>query len=157
MAAKKSLQPMLVRVPRGRKAPGGAEQSLERGVICVLSVTLRFRMEPYRAMIPNQGDSVHFDGVIRHGFVAVGDEDAWNLAVRLSDKETSRSRGSALRRPRLACGELAATSNQSGGMARFPLTRSLAFSPIMIEGALVLELTRRGITDESATRRPARP
>ena len=30
---------------------------------------------------------MHFDGVVPHGFVAAGDEEAWILAVCLSDKE----------------------------------------------------------------------
>ena len=85
--ARKSLQPMLVRVPKGREAPEILSSHWGEEFIYVLSGTLRFYMEPYRATVLNQGDSVHFDGVIPHGFVAVGDEDAWILAVCLSDKE----------------------------------------------------------------------
>ena len=85
--AKKSLQPMLVCVPQGRETPEILSSHWGEEFIYVLSGTLRFFMEPYRATILHQGDSVHFDGVIPHGFVAVGDEDAWLLAVCLSDKE----------------------------------------------------------------------
>src|SRR5437870_461473 len=38
-----------------------------------------------------------------------------------------------------------------------PRTRSAAFSPIMMAGAFVLELTRRGITELSQTRKPSMP
>jgi hypothetical protein len=38
-----------------------------------------------------------------------------------------------------------------------PRSRSAAFSPIMIVGALVLPRLMRGMTEASATRRPSRP
>ena len=85
--AKKSLQPMLVRLPRGKETPEFLSSHWGEEFLYVLSGSLKFFMEPYRETLLNKGDSVHFDGVIPHGFVAVGNEDAWILAVCLSDKE----------------------------------------------------------------------
>ena len=85
--AKKSLQPMLVRLPKGKEAPEILSSHWGEEIVYVLSGSLKFFMEPYRETLLNQGDSVHFDGVIPHGFVSVGDEDAWILSVCLSDKE----------------------------------------------------------------------
>ena len=85
--AKKSLQPMLVRVPRGKRAPEMLSSHWGEEFIYVLSGSLKFYMEPYRETILKKGESVHFDGVIPHGFIAAGEEDAWILAVCLSDKE----------------------------------------------------------------------
>ena len=85
--AKKSLQPMLVRLPKGKETPEILSSHWGEEFLYVLSGSLKFFMEPYRETLLNKGDSVHFDGVIPHGFVAVGDEDAWILAVCLSDKE----------------------------------------------------------------------
>ena len=85
--AKKSLQPMLVRVPFGKQAPESLSSHWGEEFLYVLSGTLKFFMEPYRETLLEKGDSVHFDGVVPHGFVAVGDEEAWILAVCLSDKE----------------------------------------------------------------------
>ena len=90
---KKSLQPMLVRVPLGKEAPEILSSHWGEEFIYVLSGTLKFYMEPYRETLLNKGDSVHFDGVIPHGFVAVGDEETWILAVCLSDKEVPDSMG----------------------------------------------------------------
>ena len=85
--AKKTLQPMLVCVPGGRETPDILSNHGGEEFIYVLSGTLKFFMEPYSATTLGQGDSVHFDGVMPHGFVAVGDEDAWILSVCLSERE----------------------------------------------------------------------
>jgi hypothetical protein len=60
---------------------------------------------------------------------------------------------------REAHGRVAAWSSSRTGAARFaiPLIRSAAFSPIISVGALVLLLTRRGMIEESHTRRRSRP
>ena len=55
----------------------------------MLGGSLKFLMEPYSATVLKQGDSVHCDGVMPHGFVAAGDEDAWILSVCLSEKAIS--------------------------------------------------------------------
>ncbi len=44
-------------------------------------------MEPYSPTVLKQGDSVRFDGIMPHGFVAVGDEDARILSVCLAESE----------------------------------------------------------------------
>ena len=85
--AKKTLQPMLVCVPRGKEAPDILSNHGGEEFIYVLSGSLKFFMEPYSATVLERGDSVHFDGVMPHGFVAVGDEDAWILSVCLSERE----------------------------------------------------------------------
>lgn len=87
--AKKTLQPMLVCVPKGKEAPEILSNHGGEEFIYVLSGSLKFFMEPYSATVLKQGDSVHFDGVMPHGFVAAGDEDAWILSVCLSEKEIS--------------------------------------------------------------------
>jgi transcriptional regulator with XRE-family HTH domain len=92
--AKKSLQPMLVRVPPGKEAPEILISHWGEEFLFVLSGSLKFFMEPYRETLLEKGDSVHFDGVVPHGFVAVGDEEAWILAVCLSDKEIPDAVGS---------------------------------------------------------------
>ena len=85
--AKKTLQPMLVCVPGGKEAPDILSNHGGEEFIYVLSGTLKFFMEPYSATVLEQGDSVHFDGSMPHGFVAVGNEDAWILSVCLSERE----------------------------------------------------------------------
>ena len=50
-----------------------------------------------------------------------------------------------------------AACSSCGSKARLPRTRSLAFSPIMIVGALVFDDGTRGMIEESQTRRPSRP
>ena len=85
--AKKTLQPMLVCVPKGNQAPEILSNHGGEEFIYVLSGSLKFFMEPYSATMLEKGDSVHFDGVMPHGFVASGDEDAWILSVCLSEKE----------------------------------------------------------------------
>ena len=91
--AKKTLQPMLVCVPRGKEAPDILSNHGGEEFIYVLSGSLKFFMEPYSATILERGDSVHFDGVMPHGFVAVGDEDAWILSVCLSEREIAEIKG----------------------------------------------------------------
>ena len=90
--AKKTLQPMLVCVPTGKDAPEILSNHGGEEFIYVLRGTLKFFMEPYSATVLDQGDSVHFDGVMPHGFVAVGDEDAWILSVCLSEREIAEMR-----------------------------------------------------------------
>ena len=45
----------------------------------------------------------------------------------------------------------------AGTLARLPMIRSAAFSPIMIEAALVFELISRGMIEESVTRSRSMP
>ena len=85
--ARKALQPMVVHVPKGKQEPAAMSSHGGEEFIYVLSGTLRFSMEPYSPTILEQGDSVHFDSLMPHGFVAMGDEDAWLLSVCLFDKK----------------------------------------------------------------------
>ena len=78
---------MLVCVPKGRQEPEILSNHGGEEFIYVLSGSVKFFMEPYSATVLAQGDSVHFDGVMPHGFVAAGDEDAWILSVCLSERE----------------------------------------------------------------------
>ena len=91
--AKKTLQPMLVCVPKGRQEPEILSNHGGEEFIYVLSGSVKFFMEPYSATVLEQGDSVHFDGVMPHGFVAAGDEDAWILSVCLSEREIEELKG----------------------------------------------------------------
>ena len=85
--AKKTLQPMLVCVPKGKQEPEILSNHGGEEFIYVLKGSLKFHMEPYRPMVLEQGDSVHFDGVMPHGFVAEGGEDAWILSICLSERK----------------------------------------------------------------------
>ena len=85
--AMKALQPMVVRVPKGRREPEVMSSHGGEEFIFVLRGSLQFFMEPYSATILNEGDSVHFDSLMPHGFVALNDEDAWLLSVCLFDKK----------------------------------------------------------------------
>jgi len=80
-------KPMVVRVPKGRREPEVMSSHGGEEFIFVLRGSLQFFMEPYSATILNEGDSVHFDSLMPHGFVALNDEDAWLLSVCLFDKK----------------------------------------------------------------------
>lgn len=84
---KKILQPMLVHLPKGKQAPETMSSHGGEEFIYVVGGTVYFYMEPYSKTVLEQGDSVHFDGLMPHWFVAEGDEDAWILSICLSNKE----------------------------------------------------------------------
>ncbi len=79
--AKKSMQPTLIRLPKGKRAPeilschGGEE------FVYVLRGRVKFYMEPYAPVDLEQGESAQFDSLMPHGFIALDEEDAWILAV----------------------------------------------------------------------------
>ena len=83
---KKILQPMLVHLPQGGQCPEVMSSHGGEEFIYIVSGTVEFHMEPYSTTVMEQGDSVHFDGLMPHWFVAVG-EDAWILSVCLSSRE----------------------------------------------------------------------
>ena len=85
--AMKSLQPSVIQVPKGRREPAAMSSHGGEEFLYVLSGTVQFYMEPYSPTILKQGDSVHFDSLMPHGVVAVGDEDASILAISLFDRE----------------------------------------------------------------------
>ena len=59
-------------------------------IIYILRGSVRFYMEPYSPTVLEQGDSVHFDSLMPHGFVALGEEDALMLSVSVFDRENTR-------------------------------------------------------------------
>ena len=88
--AMKALQPAVVRVPAGRSEPASMSTHAGEEIIYVLRGSVRFYMEPYSPTTLEQGDSVHFDSLMPHGFVALGDEDALMLSVSVFDRENTR-------------------------------------------------------------------
>lgn len=88
--AMKALQPAVVRVPAGRSDPASMSTHAGEEIIYILRGSVRFYMEPYSPTILKQGDSVHFDSLMPHGFVALGEEDALMLSVSVFDRESTR-------------------------------------------------------------------
>ena len=88
--AMKALQPVLVRVPAGRNEPLAMSTHAGEEFIFILRGSVRFYMEPYSPSVLRQGDSVHFDSLMPHGFVALGDEEALMLSVSVFDRENTR-------------------------------------------------------------------
>ncbi len=88
--AMKALQPAMVRVPTGRNEPLAMSTHAGEEFIYILRGSVRFYMEPYSPSVLNQGDSVHFDSLMPHGFVALGDEEALMLSVSVFDRENTR-------------------------------------------------------------------
>ena len=88
--AMKALQPAVVRVPAGRSEPLAMSSHAGEELIYILSGSVRFYMEPYSPTVLEQGDSVHFDSLMPHGFVAAGEEDALMLSVSVFDRERTR-------------------------------------------------------------------
>ena len=87
--AMKALQPMVVQVPKEKREPEVMSSHGGEEFIFILRGSLQFFMEPYSPTILNEGDSVHFDSLMPHGFVALNDEDAWLLSVCLFDKKAA--------------------------------------------------------------------
>ncbi|MDE0202613.1 MAG: XRE family transcriptional regulator [Rhodospirillaceae bacterium] len=88
--AMKALQPAVVRVPAGRSEPLAMSSHAGEELIYILSGSVRFYMEPYSPTVLEQGDSVHFDSLMPHGFVAAGEEDALMLSISVFDRERTR-------------------------------------------------------------------
>ena len=94
--AMKALQPMLVHVPKGKGKGKGKDKPVATSshggeeFIYVLEGSILFSMDPYSPTALEQGDSVHFDSLMPHGFVAIGDKDAWILSVCLFDKKLNQ-------------------------------------------------------------------
>ena len=88
--AMKALQPAVVRVPAGGGEPAAMSTHAGEEIIYVLRGTVRFYMEPYSPTVLEQGDSVHFDSLMPHGFVALGEGDAVMLSVSVFDRENTR-------------------------------------------------------------------
>ena len=88
--AMKALQPAVVRVPVGRSEPVAMSSHAGEELIYILRGSVRFFMEPYSPTVLEQGDSVHFDSFMQHGFIALGDEEALMLSVSVFDRERTR-------------------------------------------------------------------
>ena len=88
--AMKALQPAVVQVAAGRGEPAAMSTHAGEEIIYILRGTVRFYMEPYSPTVLEQGDSVHFDSLMPHGFVSLGDEDALMLSVSVFDRENTR-------------------------------------------------------------------
>lgn len=88
--AMKALQPALVRVPAGRTEPLSMSSHAGEELIYILRGSVRFYMEPYSPTVLEQGDPVHFDSLMPHGFVSLGDEEAVMFSVSVVDKGRTR-------------------------------------------------------------------
>ncbi|MXY64888.1 MAG: cupin domain-containing protein, partial [Gammaproteobacteria bacterium] len=88
--AMKAFQPMVVHIPKGKEKPEAMSSHGGEEFLYVLQGSILFSMNPYSPTVLEQGDSVHFDSLMLHGFVAVGDEDAWLLSVCLFDKKLNQ-------------------------------------------------------------------
>ena len=91
--AMKALQPMVVHVPKGKDKPAASSSHGGEEFIYVLEGSILFSMDPYSPTALEQGDSIHFDSLMPHGFVALGDKDAWILSVCLFDKNLNQRSG----------------------------------------------------------------
>ena len=88
--AMKALQPAVVGVPAGRSEPLAMSSHAGEEFIYILRGTVQFFMEPYSPSVLQKGDSVHFDSMMPHGFIALGDDDALMLSVSVFDRERTR-------------------------------------------------------------------
>ena len=88
--AKKALQPSLLRLAAGKQKPDALSRHGGEEFIYVLHGSIRFFMDPYSPVVLEEGDSAHFDSLMPHGFVAVGEEDAVILAVSVFNEEVTR-------------------------------------------------------------------
>ena len=94
--AMKALQPMVVHVPKGKDKPAATSSHGGEEFIYVLEGSILFSMDPYTPTALEQGDSIHFDSLMPHGFVALGDKDAWILSVCLFDKKLNQRSGAEI-------------------------------------------------------------
>ncbi len=83
--SKKALMPRLIRVPKGGEVPVVLAAHAGEEFAYVLSGSVKFFMEPYRATVLKAGDSVHFDARVPHSAVAEGQGEALVLVVSQSD------------------------------------------------------------------------
>ncbi len=79
--SKKTLEPRLIRVPKGQDEPTVLSSRTGEEFLYVLDGSVRFFMEPYSAIVLKTGESVHFDAQMPHGLEAVGETDARVLVV----------------------------------------------------------------------------
>lgn len=107
--AKKAMQPSLIRLPEGKREPDMLSCHGGEEFVYVIRGAARFFMDPYTPVILEQGDSVHFDSLMPHGFTAVGEEEAWILAISVFNEKITRKM--------TAAGQEAAGDAKTGGQA----------------------------------------
>lgn len=81
--SRKALEPKLIHLPKETDEPPVVRTHSHTGeeFVYVVRGAVQFFMEPYTAIILKEGESVHFDAQMPHGWVAVGDTDALTLVV----------------------------------------------------------------------------
>ncbi len=79
--SKKTLEPRLIRVPKGHDEPTVLSSRTGEEFLYVLDGSVKFFMEPYSAIVLKAGESVHFDAQMPHGLAAMGEADASVLVV----------------------------------------------------------------------------
>ena len=88
--AKKAMQPSLVRLPVGKEVPDALSCHGGEEFVYVIRGSTKFFMDPYSPVVLNEGDSVHFDSLMPHGFTAVGEEEAWLVAISVFNEEITK-------------------------------------------------------------------
>ena len=81
--SRKALEPKLIYLPKATEEAPVVTTHSHTGeeFVFVVRGAVKFYMEPYTAIILKEGESVHFDAQMPHGWVAVGDTDAVTLVV----------------------------------------------------------------------------
>ena len=81
--SRKALEPCLLYLPKETAEPPAEKTYSHTGeeFLYVVSGAVKFYMEPYTAIVLKEGESVHFDAQMPHGWIAVGDTDAVTLVV----------------------------------------------------------------------------
>ncbi len=79
----KALHPRIIRVTKAadETVVAGAHAHTGEEFVYVVSGPVRFYMEPYSIIELQEGESVHFDARMRHGWAAAGDAEAVTLVV----------------------------------------------------------------------------
>ncbi len=81
--SRKAMEPRLIYLRKETEEPQVVRTHSHTGeeFVYVVSGAVKFYMEPYTAIILKEGESVHFDAQMPHGWLAVGDTDAVALVV----------------------------------------------------------------------------
>ena len=81
--SRKALEPKLIYLPKPTEESTVVSTHSHTGeeFVYVVRGAVKFYMEPYTAIVLKEGESVHFDAQMPHGWVAVGDTDAVTLIV----------------------------------------------------------------------------
>ena len=81
--SRKALEPKLFYLPKPTEESTVVTTHSHTGeeFVYVVRGAVKFDMEPYNGIVLKEGESVHFDAQMPHGWVAVGDMDAVTLVV----------------------------------------------------------------------------